>query len=336
MVIDTETVVNATEPIKSVNNEGYTMWGTLSSVSNSNATGMKSLVFDSSTNFWNLVPADETTTIAPFTAYAQVRNTTASNTDVPNVFLDPQYFYSVGTAKHMLDGEDVKSLSTDEMTLVDAQDFKADEGVKSFTADKAAYARDMSTTWGTLCLPYAIEADGNETCEFYAMAGEQSDNQVTLHKITGTIDAGTPVVVRRRDGVSTVVINAEESVGVVTAATDGSGMTGSFVETTVPEGAYIISKDKFWLVGSASGAKGAKVKAYRGYINASASGSKAASLGIATDDQTTAIGTVDTLNTLTDSADSEYYDASGRRLDGLQRGLNIVKSGNRTVKVMIQ
>ena len=261
--------------------------------------------------------------------------TSASTQNVKSVFSDCKYYYYIGNEKFMIDGENTTEdpLFCAQFNPTDGLDFKSDW---AFTANAAAYTRDMSTTWGTLCLPYAIEADGNETCEFYAMAGEQSDSQVTLHKITGTIDAGTPVVVRRRDGVSTVVINAEETVDVVTAAADGSGMTGSFVETTVPEGAYIISKDKFWLVGSASGAKGAKVKAYRGYINASASGSKAASLGIATDDQTTAIGTVDTLNTLTDSADTEYYDASGRRLDGLQRGLNIVKSGNRTVKVMIQ
>ncbi len=329
MVIDVPSVVNATQTGKSLNNEYYNMVGTLSGISNSSATAMKALAFDSNKNVWNLVPADDATTIAPFSAYAQVRNTAASNTDVPNVFLDPQYFYSVGTDKHMLDGDDVKSLSTDEMTLIDGQDFTTDEGVESFTADNATYSRTMTTTWGTLCLPYNYEAEDNETCEFYEMK-EKSDNSVMLAKLKGTVEAGRPVMVRRRNGVETVVINASDDVKVVKAATEDAHLTGSFSQEEVPSGAYIISKDKFRLVGSSAVSK-AKVNAYRSYISASA-GAKAATLSITTDDETTAI---EELNNIEDG-NAEYYDAEGRRLDGLQKGLNIVKNGNRTIKVVIQ
>ena len=35
-------------------------------------------------------------------------------------------------------------------------------------------------------------------------------------------------------------------------------------------------------------------------------------------------------------ADAEYYDASGRRTHGLQKGLNIVKHDGKTYKIMVK
>ena len=35
-------------------------------------------------------------------------------------------------------------------------------------------------------------------------------------------------------------------------------------------------------------------------------------------------------------ADAEYYDASGRRIHGLQKGLNIVKHDGKTYKIMVK
>ncbi len=330
MVVESDAIVLSTPDVPGyLQNKGYVLTGTYAPVKNSVATDTKSLSFDENTRLWNLVPYNDNITLEPFTAYLRINEATAPIEDVPNVFLDPQYFYSVGTDKHMLDGDDVKSLSTDEMTLIDGQDFTTDEGVESFTADNATYSRTMTTTWGTLCLPYNYEAEDNETCEFYEMK-EKSDNSVMLAKLKGTVEAGRPVMVRRRNGVETVVISASDDVKVVKAATEDAHLTGSFSQEEVPSGAYIISKDKFRLVGSSAVSK-AKVNAYRCYISASA-GAKAATLSITTDEETTAI---EELNNIEDG-NAEYYDAEGRRLDGLQKGLNIVKNGNRTMKVIIR
>ena len=38
----------------------------------------------------------------------------------------------------------------------------------------------------------------------------------------------------------------------------------------------------------------------------------------------------------TDNIAAEYYDVNGRRLNALQKGLNIVKRGNRTTKVLVK
>ena len=331
MTIESEAVVLSTPDVPGyLKDKGYVLTGTYFPIKNSVAVDIKSLSFDESTQLWNLIPFNDNITLEPFTAYLKINEAGTPTTDVPNVFLDPQYFYSVGTTKHMLDGEDVKSLSTDEMTLVDAQDFKADEGITSFTADKATYTREMSTTWGTLCLPYAYEATGNETCEFYEMT-ENKGSSLVLTKLTGTIAAGRPVMVRRRYSGVPVVISPSEAVNVCTSEGTSNMLSGSFTETIVPEGSYIISKDKFWLVDSSQNTSGAKIKAYRGYVTTT--GAQPAKLNIAIKDETTGI---DELNSVEDDAHAEYYNLDGRRTNGLQKGLNIIKSGTRVVKVMIR
>ncbi len=326
--IDAETAVPVT-PVRntSVRGAGYTIFGNIQTIGTKDAKDQKMLVMNETDRLWNLVK-DGDKALLPFTAYVQTNNNSTTTTDVSSTFTDCLYHYYIGDTPYDIYGNGTSEhpLFADSVMLVDGLDFSAD---KPFATDTATYSRAMTATWGTLCLPYAIEADSNETCEFYEMTGK-SDNAVTLAKLTGIVEAGRPVMVRRRNGVETVVINASEDVKVVDKAVENDDMTGTFSQTEVPDGAYIISKDKFWLVGSSAVNK-AKVNAYRSYISSS-TGAKATTLSITTDDETTAI---DELNNMEDG-NAEYYDAEGRRLDGLQRGLNIVKNGNRTIKVMIQ
>ena len=56
-------------------------------------------------------------------------------------------------------------------------------------------------------------------------------------------------------------------------------------------------------------------------------------LSIEIGDETTAI---DHLNAISSDAEAEYYDMQGRRTNGLQKGLNIVKRGNKTYKIIIK
>jgi len=44
---------------------------------------------------------------------------------------------------------------------------------------------------------------------------------------------------------------------------------------------------------------------------------------------------IDALEVLT-AEDAEYYDMDGRRQDDLREGMNIVKSGNKVIKVLIK
>lgn len=45
---------------------------------------------------------------------------------------------------------------------------------------------------------------------------------------------------------------------------------------------------------------------------------------------------IDHLNAISRDADAEYYDAKGLRTHGLQKGLNIVKRGGKTYKIMVK
>ena len=97
---------------------------------------------------------------------------------------------------------------------------------------------------------------------------------------------------------------------------------------------YIIGKDKFWRVSGLNDGKGVGIKPMRAYIHpATASQARAAMLSIGKGDGTTAI---DNLNAISNDANAEYYDANGRRTNGLQKGLNIVKRGSKTYKIMVK
>ena len=97
---------------------------------------------------------------------------------------------------------------------------------------------------------------------------------------------------------------------------------------------YIIGKDKFWRVSDLDGGNRVGIKPMRAYIRpATASQARAAMLSIGKGDGTTAI---DNLNAISNDANAEYYDANGRRTNGLQKGLNIVKRGSKTYKIMVK
>ena len=56
------------------------------------------------------------------------------------------------------------------------------------------------------------------------------------------------------------------------------------------------------------------------------------------DDNTTAIDDINTIDDINAvfSGEATYYDTNGRRIPSLRQGVNIVKIGNRTKKVIIK
>ena len=74
-------------------------------------------------------------------------------------------------------------------------------------------------------------------------------------------------------------------------------------------------------------------KPFRAYMVDNTSSSAGAKMfSIAIGDNTTAI---DSLNTIADDK-AVYYDLQGNRLSAPQKGINIVKRGNKTMKVIIK
>ena len=237
-----------------------------------------------------------------------------------------------------------ETLATDNLVLADGKDFVAYE---PFAAKEASYSRKIKegTTWGTLCLPFAIDQSQETECKFYRLTGIDNDNNcITLESCEeGKIPAGTPVLFKMNEGETSLSLSAKDAsiVKEPVAGTDSDvNLVGSFTKIGgkdnqgLDDNDYIIGKDKFWLVSDLDGGNGVGIKPMRAYIHpATTSQARATMLSIGNGDGTTAI---DNLNAISNDANAEYYDVNGRRTNGLQKGLNIVKRGSKTYKIMVK
>lgn len=236
-----------------------------------------------------------------------------------------------------------KFVATEDLTLVDGEDFKDYE---PFISKTISYSRNIpeGSTWGTLCLPFAIDQSQVKECKFYSLTGIDNDC-ITLESYEeGIIPAGTPVLFKMNEGKTSLSLsasNAEIATAPTVAGTNKDvNLVGSFTKIGgkdnkgLADTDYIIGKDKFWRVSDLDGGNRVGIKPMRAYIHpATASQARAVMLSIGKGDGTTAI---DNLNAISNDANAEYYDANGRRTNGLQKGLNIVKRGSKTYKIMVK
>ena len=231
-----------------------------------------------------------------------------------------------------------KFVATEDLTLVDGEDFKDYE---AFTSKTISYSRNIpeGTAWGTLCLPFAIDLSQEAECDFYRLTGiDASKECITIESCAeGVIPAGTPVLFKMKEGETALSLSAVGA-DIVTAPLSGTrtdvNLIGSFTQISgenLATSDYVIGEDHFCRV---SDLHAAAILPMRAYLHPSdASLTSAAKLSIGKNDGSTAI---DHLNAISRDADAEYYDASGCRTHGLQKGLNIVKHDGKTYKIMVK
>ena len=231
-----------------------------------------------------------------------------------------------------------KFVATEDLTLVDGEDFKDYE---AFTSKTISYSRNIPevTAWGALCLPFAIDLSQEAECDFYRLTGiDASKECITIESYAeGVIPAGTPVLFKMKEG-ETVLSLSAVAADIVTAPLSGTSsnvnLVGSFIQISgenLAASDYVIGEDQFCRV---SGLHDAPILPMRAYLHPSdASLTTAAKLSIGKNDGSTAI---DHLNAISRDADAEYYDAKGLRTHGLQKGLNIVKRDGKTYKIMVK
>ena len=246
-----------------------------------------------------------------------------------------------------------ETLATENLVLDDGKDFVAYE---PFAAKDASYSRKIKegSTWGTLCLPFAIDQSKETECKFYRLTGIDNENEcITLESCEeGEIPAGTPVLFKMNKDEQTLSISTKDA-SIVKEPVAGTNVTKPEAETAsdvnlvgsftkiggkdnkgLDKNDYIIGKDKFWRVSDLDDGKGVGIKPMRAYIHPAYEYlARAAMLSIGKGEGTTAI---DNLNAISNDANAEYYDANGRRTNGLQKGLNIVKRGSKTYKIMVK
>ena len=239
-------------------------------------------------------------------------------------------------------GANGEPLAVAELTLTDDEDFKANE---SFIATSASYRRTLKegTTWATLCLPFEVSLENKNFRAFKLLSANNTTNTIELEEMTTSIAAGTPVIIKMDEGQTALkfsVANEKIAHQVVSAADGNYQLQGLYAKKVFVKGAddncYIVKGNK--LMNPSKLLENAKVnevncKAFRAYMvdnSSTPAGAKMFSIGF--DETATAI---DNLNTNADEK-AEYYDLQGHRLNGPQKGINIVKRGNKTMKVIIK
>ena len=238
-----------------------------------------------------------------------------------------------------------ETLVTENLVLEDSKDFVAYE---PFTAKAASYSRTMTenTTWATLCLPFEVSLANKNFRAFKLLSADDAAETVELEEIETSIAAGTPVIIKMKDGetkLSISVANKEIAKDVQTAETANGNyqLQGLYTQKVFSKdtdnNCYIVKGEKLMnpakllekttteFVGS---------KPFRAYMvdksTAPVAGARMFSISVG--------GSTTAIEQLESTADSkaEYYDLQGRRLQNLQKGVNIVKRGGKTMKVIIK
>ena len=235
-------------------------------------------------------------------------------------------------------------LATDNLVLDDDKDFVAYE---PFAAKAASYSRTVEgTTWATLCLPFEVSLANQNFRAFKLLSADDVTETVELEEIEGSIAAGTPVIIKMKDGATKLSISeADKEIAneVKTAETADANYklqglyTQKMFSKDTDNNCYIVKGDKLMnpakLLDKTT-TEHVGSKPFRAYMvdNSSAPAAGARMFSISVGGSTTAI---EQLETTADSK-AEYYDLQGRRLQDLQKGINIVKRGGKTMKVIIK
>ena len=238
-----------------------------------------------------------------------------------------------------------ETLATDNLVLDDGKDFVAYE---PFAAKAASYSRTMKegTTWATLCLPFEVSLENQNFRAFKLLSADDVTETVELEEIETNIAAGTPVIIKMKDGATELKFteaDKEIAKDVQTAETadanyklQGIYTKKEFSKDTdnncyIVKGAKLMNPAKL-LDKTTTESVGSKP--FRAYMvdNSSAPAAGARMFSISVGGSTTAI---EQLETTADSK-AEYYDLQGHRLQNLQKGVNIVKRGGKTMKVIIK
>ena len=238
-----------------------------------------------------------------------------------------------------------ETLATDNLVLDDDKDFVAYE---PFAAKAASYNRTMKegTTWATLCLPFEVSLANQDFRAFKLLSADDVTETVELEEIEGSIASGTPVIIKMKDGATKLdFTEADKTIAkdVQTAETADANykLQGIYTKKEFSKdtdnNCYIVKGDKLMnpaklLEKTATESVGSKP--FRAYMvdNSFAPAAGARMFSISVGGSTTAI---EQLESTADSK-AEYYDLQGRRLQNLQKGVNIVKRGGKTMKVIIK
>ena len=274
----------------------------------------------------------------------------ASKTDYTYANYKTGYFTKlVGKDGDEKIGATGETLATENLVLEDGKDFVAYE---PFAAKAASYSRTINagTKWATLCLPFEVSLANQNFRAFKLLSADDAAETVELEEIKTSIAAGTPVIIKMKDGATKLSFTgANKTIAneVKTAETANSNyqLQGLYTQKVFSKAAdnkcYIVKGEK--LMNPAKLLEDTTTKfvgsrPFRAYMvdKSSAPVAGARMFSIRIGDGTTAIKQLEADAADTPDGKAEYYDLQGHRLQDLQKGVNIVKRGGKTMKVVIK
>ena len=249
-----------------------------------------------------------------------------------------------GDERYGIAGETTQ-LIVDKLSLDDTKDLVVYD---PFTATAASYSRTMeeSTTWATLCLPFEVLLDGLNFRAFKLLSVDERTNTIEFEEVNTTIPAGTPVFIKMNEGANSLsfsVADKEIANEVKTGATaDGYQLVGLYATKMFDNdqdcNCYILKAGKLMnpaKILSETSTEAVCSKPFRAYMvdnNSSVSGAKMFSIS---ENGSTPTG-IDQLTDILNDSNAVYHDLQGHRLSQPQKGINILKVGNKTMKIIIK
>ena len=225
------------------------------------------------------------------------------------------------------------------VNLSDASYVSDDANVYAYL-DGASYVRTMTNTWGSLVLPYEMLLPSDAPYSVFTIE-KMTNAEVVLKRCTFKLMPGVAYIVRRDGEEKTLTFSPDRSVEIrmKMQPTDVGNLkfSGTYQAKEVTDG-YILAQDRFWNVAKLKAAapetQAVMVGPFRSWLEGTTANTSP-SLSMRIGDSTTGIDNVAPLEML-NANDAEYYDLNGKRLDAPMKGVNIVKRGNKTMKVIIK
>ena len=234
-------------------------------------------------------------------------------------------------------------LTAESLALADDKDFEAYE---PFTAKTATYTRTLKegTSWATLCLPFNVELEGQNFRAFNLLSAADGII-INLQEVETSIEAGKPVVIKMNEGENTLSFTclgatiAPEAQTVQASENSSYKLTGIYTQKvfdkTADNNCFIIKGGSLMnpaMVLSKTSTQTVGTKPFRAYMQEDGTEGGARAFSLSFEGEATSINTLNGV----DADNAEYYDLQGRRINSLQKGINIIKHGGKATKILIR
>lgn len=271
---------------------------------------------------------NETYSPAPTTSYVKVGTPTNQTISLSgHVSASVNESLATESAVTSVDMSNVTSIDGT-LNLIDGRSFIAPK--KNVSVEAVTYTRSLPSTWGTICMPFALTSD--ENTQYYKLSSVSGDN-MTFEPVAN-VEAGEPAVFKKSNG---GVLDINESNTTITAGSkekiqNAGGWTMKGTYTTFnnnpaecDNNIYYIAENKFWYANQTF-----PVSAFRGWFEvAKSNAAKIQRYSILEGEyNATAIKYVENPN----GTVNIVFDLSGKKVSSPQKGINIINGKTVIVK----